>query len=191
MGIKVITPPSIEPVSLTDIKAHLNIGGSLDDTILTSYIKVAREWCEQYQNRAYITQTLELTLDRYPASIQDIPRPPLQSVSSIKYYDEDETEATFDSSRYMVDTSSFVGRIALLKNYTYPTTTLRTINGVVIQFVAGYGSLATDVPEMVRHAIKLLVGHLYENREDTVERTLENIPFGVKALLGMNRKWNV
>ena len=191
MAIKVITPPSVEPVSLTEIKAHLNIGGTLDDTILTAYIKVAREWCESYQNRAYITQTLELTLDDYPASIQDIPRPPLQSVTSIKYYDENQVEATFSNTKYMVDTSSFVGRIALLGSNLYPTTTLRTINGVVIRYVAGYGNAATDVPEMVKHAIKLLAGHLYEHREDTIERALENIPFGVKALLGMNRLWNV
>jgi len=189
MGVKVVVNPLLEPVSVTEIKEHLNISTNLDDSLLSAYITVAREYCENYQNRALITQTIEYTLDRYPKSVEDIPRPPLQSVSSIKYYDENQTENTFASEKYMVDNSSFVGRIALLKNFTYPTTTLRTVNGVVIRYVAGYGNNASDVPATVKQAIKLIVGHLYEHRENTVERALEEIPMGVKSLLDLNRLW--
>jgi uncharacterized phiE125 gp8 family phage protein len=191
MGIKIITHPAIEPVTLSEIKEHLRISYNDDDSLIETYITVAREYCEQYQNRAYITQTIEQTLDDYPSNIHELPRPPLQSVTSIKYTSDAGIEATYSSNNYVVDIASFVGRVALKNNLAYPTTTLQSIAGVKIRYVAGYGNTADTVPSMVKHAIKLIVGHLYENRENIVEKSLSEIPMGVKSLLDMNRKWNI
>jgi len=57
------TPPAIEPVTLEELKDHLRIDSADEDAVLTGLLAAAREWCEGFQNRAYITQTLQLWLD--------------------------------------------------------------------------------------------------------------------------------
>ena len=187
MGLKLITPPAAEPVTLQEAKEHLRITGSDEDALLTTFIEVAREYCEEYQNKAYITQTWDLSLDEFPESPYSLPKPPLQSISSIKYYDQDGTEQEFNATDYLVDTASVKGRISLAYGKTWPSVTLQPINGVVIQFVAGYGDATTDVPERIRNAIKVLIGQIYENREATDIKEHLEVPFAVHALLGLDR----
>lgn len=158
-----------------------------DDTLLTALIQAAREYVEGYQNRALCTQTLELVLDSWPVRDSiEIPKPPLQSVTSIKYKDSAGTESTWADTNYIVDPDSFLGRVVLADGISWPTATLYPAGGIRIQFVAGYG-LAADVPQTTRQAMLLLIGHLYENREAGTDRALTEIPFGVKSLLDMNR----
>jgi len=188
MGLILVTAPTEEPVSLADVKAHLRIDITDDDALLGTYITVARRFCERYQNRAYITQTWKLVLDDWPDDDEiELPYPPLQSVTSIVYYDTEDNDNTLATTVYMVDADSEPGRVTLKYNQTWPYTTLRPYNGIEITYVAGYGDATGDVPENVVHAIKLLVGHLYENREATGIRPLSEIPFTVKALLDLER----
>ncbi len=160
---------------------------SMEDEVLSGFIETARQSCEGYQNRAYITQVWDLFLDNFPDIPFNLPFPPLQSVTHIKYYDTDGTEYTFDSGDYQVSTAGFKGRISLGYGKTWPSTTLRPMDGVNIRFVAGYGDTAENVPQMFRTAIKLLTGHLYENRESTDIREHFEIPGTVKSLLGPDR----
>ena len=158
-----------------------------DDTLLTALIQAAREYVEGYQNRALCTQTWELVLDNWPIRDSiEMPKPPLQSVSSIKYKDSAGTEATWADTNYIVDPDSFLGRVVLADNISWPTVTLYPAGGIRIQFVAGYG-LAASVPQTTRQAMLLLIGHWYENREGSSERSMQEIPFAVKALLDLNR----
>ena len=187
MALKLITPPATEPISLTEAKLHLRVDGSDEDALISSLITAAREYCEAFQNRAYITQVWEITLDAFPRNLMVVPRPPLQSVDSIKYTDSSGTETTFDAENYIVDTDSEPGRIALAMNALWPTVTLQPINGVRVRFTAGYGD-ATKIPLMVKQAILLLIGHWYEHREGVLTGTIsKEIEFAVKALLGMER----
>ncbi|MBN1807189.1 MAG: phage head-tail connector protein [Sedimentisphaerales bacterium] len=185
MAWKVTTPPSVEPVTLNEAKLHLRVDHTDEDALITSLIKVAREWCENFQNRAYITQTITLTLDEFP-DVFTVPRPPLQSVTSIKYIDTDGVQQTLSSGIYDVDSQSEPGRIALAYGQSWPG--IRgDINSVEVVYVAGYGDTADNVPERVKAAIKLLAGHLYEHREMVSEMTLKEVPFSVKSLLGVDR----
>jgi len=63
MGLKQTVAPALEPVSLTEAKLHLRIDTTAEDVLISSLIKAARQYCENYQRRAYITQTWELWLD--------------------------------------------------------------------------------------------------------------------------------
>ena len=114
--------------------------------------------------------------------------PPLSSVTSIKYYDTDETVATFSSSNYIVDTHSEPGRIELQYSEVWPSTVLRPINGVEIIFVAGYGA-ASAVPDVIKHAIKILIAHCYENRELVIQTGAvpKGIPLSYHALCANKR----
>lgn len=190
MALKLKTAPAIEPVSLDEIKNHLrlDLDDLTEDDLLTTLIITAREWCESFQNRQYTTATWELWLDQWPLGDRlSIPLPPLQAVNSVKYYGTDNTEYTMPADDYFVDNKSEPGRLALAYGKTWPTTTLRPVNGICIEFDAGYGDAAASVPKRAKHAMSLLIGHLYENREAGVEKALQEIPFGVKSLLWQER----
>jgi uncharacterized phiE125 gp8 family phage protein len=189
MALKLITPPALEPVTLAEAKAHIRVDGNDEDALITSLITAAREYCEGFQNRSYITQTWGLWLDSFPSEDYiRIPLPPLQSVASIKYYGTDNAEYTMDAADYFVDDKSEPGRAVLAYNKTWPTTALRPANGVCIEFVAGYGDAASDVPQKAKQAILLLIGHWYANREAILTGSVsKEIEFAVKALLSMDR----
>ena len=174
--------------------AACEFGGSIvtntpsvdDSTLIESYITAAREYCENYQNRAYITQTWELWLDSFPrCDVLEVPLPPLVSVSSIKYYDVDDTEATMSSTLYFVDTKSEPGRICLNYGEQWPQTTLRPHNGVCVTFICGYGATSAYTPEKARLAMLLLIADYYANREagNASEKTIK----AVERLLMMER----
>ena len=92
MGLKLVSPPAIEPVSLAEAKAQLRLDTDADDVYVTALITVARERVELFLRRALIAQSFEYTLDQFPAnkyltyttSFINLPRPPLQSVEWIK-----------------------------------------------------------------------------------------------------------
>lgn len=173
---------------------------SAEDDLLTALITVAREYCEGFQNRQYITATWELWLDGFPSDgSTKIPLPPLQAVNSVKYFDTTNVEYTMSTADYFVDAKSEPGRVVLAYGKTYgktwPSTTLRPANGVCIEFKAGYGDAAADVPKRVTQAMLLLIGHLYMNREavhvSSSGTSIAEVPFAVKALLGLDRVWPV
>ena len=189
MATQLITAPATEPVTRAELQAHLRL--DTDDTsenhLLDALITAARQWAEDFQNRRYITQTYDLWLDDFPdEDYIRIPLPPLVSITSIKYYDTDDVEATFTSSYYFVDTKSEPGRVGLNYGEIWPTTTLRPINGVAVRFVAGYGEAAA-VPTKVKQSIKLICGHWYENRENTSTIEIKEVPLAAHALLWQDR----
>ncbi len=188
MALKLTTPPALEPVTLDEAKLHLRVDINYDDNLISGLIKSAREYCENFQNRAYYTQTLELTLDNFPSNNYIIlPRPPLQSVTSIKYKDSDGNETTLDQSKYIVDTDSEPGKVVLAYGESWPSFTPYPTGAVKIQYVAGYDDIAS-IPQMVKQAMLLLIGHWYENREATVAGTISReIEFAVHALLWPER----
>ena len=162
-GLKVITPPAIEPVTLEEAKLHLRVDGEDEDSLISNLIVAAREWCESYQNRAYVTQVLELALDRWPyGDTIELPRAPLQSVVKIEYIDDVDLEM-LDVDRYTVDDYAFVGRVVLNPGARWPAARLPAANGVKVLYVAGYGDAAEDVPQRIRQAIIALVAHWFDH----------------------------
>jgi uncharacterized phiE125 gp8 family phage protein len=174
MGLKLVDPPQTEPVTLAEAKAHLRLDTDADDAYVSALIQAARERVEMFLRRALITQTFEFTIDRFPvnvhparsASFIDVPRPPLQSIESIKYVDTAGIIQTVAPEDYVVDASSCeIGRVALAWNRFWPLTR-GSINNVVVRFVAGYGDAAGSIPQAIRQGILIEIANLYENRED-------------------------
>lgn len=186
MALKLIAAPATEPVTRTEAKSHLRVDTTAEDTLIDALITVARQHIEHELRRALVTQTWELVLDRWPAGgVLRLPLPPLASVTSIKYTDDDGAESTLSSGAYLVDTESLPGRVVLKNGQSWPAVTLAEANGVRVRFVAGYGGAAA-VPETIKAAMKLLIGTLYENRESVLVAqgvTVAEVPFGVQALL--------
>lgn len=175
MRLHVTTAPATEPLSLAEAKAHLRVDGTDEDTLITNLIEAARDVFEQETGRQVITATYRGSLDRFPVrSTIAIPKPPLQSITSITYLDSAGAIQTWAASEYTVSTFSgpfaLQGMIFPVANETYPDT-FPLPNAVTVNFVAGYGGASTDVPEGVRAAIKGIVGELFEQREGTIVGT--------------------
>jgi uncharacterized phiE125 gp8 family phage protein len=161
-----------------------------EDTCLTTLIKTARQICEDHQRRSYINRTYKYYLDEFPCSSEQeivLPNPPVSSITTIKYTNTDGTQYTWSSSEYQIDSYGFTCRLKPKYGYEWPSDTLQEMSGVEITYVAGYGATASTVPEKIRHAIMILCGELYENREDSDSVQKYNISWGVKALLGQDR----
>ena len=190
MSLILVTAPAMEPVTLIEAKLHLRVDHDTENTLINGYIELARLEVEKITRRALITQTWDLWMDAFPDDDElKLPKPPLQSITSIKYYDVNNVEATMSSSDYFVDMKSTPGRVGLASGKSWPGTALRDLSGVVIRFVAGYGSLNTDVPRNQRLAMMLLIGHYYENREASSQSVFQ-LPMGVEALLSDDRVWS-
>jgi len=159
------TAAGVEPVTTAEVKLHARVAHSVEDTLIAQWIKAARKLAEDYQHRSYVEQVYQMVYDGYPPRCFDFPRPPLVSVDSFKYYDTDDNENDFDSSNYFVDTVSEIGRLSLNDSVYWPTTILRPLNSVIIEFTTGYGDEAADVPDSVKNAIYLYCTFMYENRE--------------------------
>lgn len=176
-------PPILEPVTLNQVKSQLKFDLSDDspDDDINDLIPAAREWCEEYQNRAYITQTLELALDSWPCvNAIILPRPPLQSVISIEYTDNAGVTTTWSDSNYVVDDYSEPAKLVKAYGKLWPSVSLDVTNGIVIQYTLGYGLNPEDVPARIRQAIILLVAFWFENG-------VCDPPQGIKSLLALDR----
>lgn len=178
--------PAAEPISTADAKEHLRVTVSDDDSYIDDLVIAARKNLEGILDRKLITQTWDLYLDRWPAGDSIVlPFGSLQSVTSVKFYDRDDTEYTLSSSVYRVATWEVNGRVVLKDAQNWPSTTLRNVGGVVVRFVCGYGDAGSDVPEPLIHAMKLTIGHYYENRESVIIAqglTPVEVPDAAKAL---------
>ena len=170
--------PSQEPVTLAEAKKQLEILDS--DTVhndqISALITAAREEAEKVTGRVFITQTWTLTRDRFPDWRLPIPKPPLQSITSIKYIDTDGAQQEIDPSEYRVATNNTPGNVEPAYGEVWPTAQ-NTSEAVEIEFVAGYGD-PKDVPQRAKQAMLLMVAEWFERRT-----ALSEIPQAAMALL--------
>lgn len=186
VGVSVATAPAIEPLTLDDVRTHLRIDDNELDSKLLRLIRVARNHAESMTGRALITQTIDVTYDRWCTTIV-IPRGQLQSVTSVKYQDQDDAEQTLDTSVYRVVTAVDPGRIRLDYGQSWPD--LYPVDATItIRAVVGYGDAATDIPEEIIQGMLLLIGHWLENEEASIMAvSLQEIPIGVNDCFDQHR----
>ncbi len=160
------TPPAVEPVTLAEAKAHLRIEDAAEDALITALIVAARQWAEEYTGRAFINQTWQLWRDDWPETDWvELPRYPVVSVSQIQTFDDADAATTWNSANYFVDAARDFGRVVRRKAACWPLPS-RSAQGVLIEYVAGYGASPSSVPEAIRLAIRQIVAAWHENRGD-------------------------
>ena len=173
--LSLITAPASEPVTASEAKAHVRVDHTTEDTLITALITAARQGVEASTERQLISATWELWLDAFPESGEIwLPKPPLVSVTSVKYYDSDGVLQTLATSYYDVDAPAGPhaprGRVRLAYDQSWPTT--RSIaNAVQVRYVAGWANAAA-VPQELKQALLLRLGELYARREAGVAGTI-------------------
>ena len=182
-----VTAPTAEPVEVEEVKRHLRITDDFEDPLLKTYVTAARKLAEKATKRQLMTATYDLFLHAFPCEIV-LPRPPLQSVASVKYLDTGGTQTTLATSVYTTDTNRTPGRITLAYNQSWPS--IRAIeNTVEILYVCGY-TAAVNVPEGIRMGILMLTAHWWRHREAFVDKALLELPVGYEALFASDTNYS-
>jgi uncharacterized phiE125 gp8 family phage protein len=189
---RVVTEPAEEPVTLAEAKAHCRVLHSAEDDLLTALIVAARQYVEQFTWRALVTQVRELTLDSWPYAWRDgadtvrLPGGRVAAVGSVTYTASDGSEVVLGSGSYVAALTREPALVYPAWGVTWPT--LRDSRGAVrVRYTAGYGA-AEDVPQAIKQAMLLLVGHWYANRESVAVGTIATeLPQAVSALLSPYR----
>lgn len=152
---KTTTGPTIEPITLDELKTRLRITTCHFDAELSDLLKSARTTIESESYRRLITQTVEMHLQDFPGTYGDIEirLAPIQSITHVKYYDQNDTLQTVSSANYYADLTSVPPRIVLEESQSWPITQAARPNKVIITMQAGYGATAASVPAAARLAI--------------------------------------
>lgn len=188
--MRVITGPTVEPITIAEVKTQLGIlaDETGSDAIIARRITEARQWAEDYMQRALITQTQEIRLNEFPhfcgfaKDVIKLPFPNLLTVVSVKYIDVNGTEQTLSASDYVLDTYNLIGGIrpAYGVSWPYPRD---EINAVRIQYTCGYGATSASVPALIKEGLLLLVGH-WMNFQPNSENggSIFRVPFAIRDI---------
>ena len=209
MGYSLVTTtaPSEEPITAAEAKIHLRVDYSTEDGLIASLITAARRQAESETGRRFVTQTLTLGLVDFPRiwpwaiapgaeparhftfpgrfvpGVIDIPVEPVQSLTSVKWYDGTGTQQTMvDGTDFMTWLAHSPPIIYAAPGKLWPLTQIGRLNSVEVVFVAGYGSAAA-VPAEVKAAIYLTVGYWFENRGDGADPADLGLPPAALRLL--------
>jgi uncharacterized phiE125 gp8 family phage protein len=189
MALNLVVAPAQEPVSLVEAKLHCKEDGSDQDTLITIYLKAAREMAEHELGRVLMPQTWELTLDAFPSDEIELPITPIQSIASVKYQDPDDVEQTLGTSAYSLDKESIPGWLFPAADTSWPDT-IDAANAVRIRITAGYASAAL-VPDNIKLWILTHVATWFRNRESVNVGNIVNKMPSMDSLLDRYRVWRI
>jgi uncharacterized phiE125 gp8 family phage protein len=179
-----LTGPAIEPWSVAEAKSFLRAENDDDDTVIASLIAAARSHVEAMTRCGLIAQTWRFVLDRWPRDGRIKPgRGPLRSLVAVRVYDSAGSAASIDVGTFVIDKAG--GVIAPCWALPVPG---RTTAGIELDVEIGFGTAATDVPDVLRHAVRTLVAHWYENRGlIAIGQTVAIMPASVSAMIASYR----
>jgi uncharacterized phiE125 gp8 family phage protein len=191
MAIILHTPPNDLPLSVEDAKLHLRIDHVEEDDKIQSLIKSARNYVENAWDCALCPQTMRLTLDAFPSGmgIIELPRRPLLAVSSITYIDSsgDDVELDEDEYKVCIGGGAMHGRIVPSYGNHWPVAR-KELDAVTIEYDAGFATVdgeeyTANVPDDIKSALLLIIGHHYKERDQSITGTIAEIPMNAHDLL--------
>ncbi|WP_110032083.1 head-tail connector protein [Hoeflea marina] len=173
-------PPLVEPLSLADLKTHLRLETAEEDALLGDLIAAARGHLEAVTGLALISQGFRLSLDDWPAAkVIHLPRFPVQSIDGIRIFDAAGLAQPVPLAGMLLDSESRPARLVLAR-MPLPG---QAINGIEIDFSAGFG-MATEVPPELRRALLLHAALMYEFRGSVpVAMQPAAVPAGYERLI--------
>ena len=183
------TAATSDPISLDRVKRSLGLDNVIDfDTTLQELIQSATNAVSNDLGRALVNTTYTLYLQNWPGREIQLPYPPLVAVDSVKYYgDATETLDTFASSSYTVSTAGDPGVVWVNEDKDWPSLMNRP-NPIEIQFQAGYGSNADDVPAAIQAAVTMTAAYFFEQPIPVITGTIATeLPLGASRLIDSER----
>lgn len=158
--------PAEEPVSLAEARAFLRLDDAAEDALVTTLVTAARLHVEGTTARALIAQAWRKVLDCWPTDrAVRLPVAPLLSLTAVTAYDEAGTPHVLELGQFELEPAT---PLLLLPADIAGVPALRERQGIEIDYVAGYGATAANVPADLKQAVLLLVAYWFEHRDLTV-----------------------
>jgi uncharacterized phiE125 gp8 family phage protein len=178
--------PALEPLSLDEMRVYLRLETSEEDGLILSLIKAARNAVEQGARRALIAQKWRIRLARFPREGQvRLPVSPILSLDAVRTFDALGNPVLLDPALFRLD-----GAVLCISPNHLPADGFGA--GVEIDLTAGFGAQATDVPEALRQAMRMLVAHYYEHRADALhEESVAHFPAAIAAAVAPWRRMRI
>lgn len=175
------TPPAAEPLTLAEVRAHLRLDDTQEDALLSSLIATAREHLERETGLCLMAQAWRLYLDDWPADgIIRIAKSPVQAIQTVTVFDADGAPLHVPPEDHLLDGAGRPARL-WLRNPPAPG---QTLNGIEIEFSAGFGEAGTDVPDTLKRAMLIHVGHMFAFRGVvSPDQQPAGIPAGYERLI--------
>ncbi len=172
MALLLTTPPTAEPLTLAEVKAHLRLAINDDDAYLSTLITTARRAIESRYGLVLMPQVWALFADSWPGDgVFQIPLWPVQSILSLTVFADDDTAATIDPAHFYLDAATRPARVALRRGRVFAPPG-RNINGIKLSLSAGFGADASAVPSEIKQGLLATIADWYQNRGDEGGGTL-------------------
>lgn len=186
--------PVAKPVSLEEARLHCRVDANDDDAVISAFIDAAIVHLDGWSGllgRCIVNQGWRVSFSAWPACRAILLPFPDVSAATVKYLDASGVEQTVDADLFdrLEDERGTI--IRFRDTFSYPVIVNDRGDGVRVEFTAGYGATAGNVPASIRTAILLMVAHWYANRETVTDGTLSEIPFGASALIAPFRRVGV
>jgi uncharacterized phiE125 gp8 family phage protein len=181
MNYRLVTGPATEPLTYSEVKAFLRLNDDSEQTFVTTLITIARQIVEGQTWRPLISQSWALQFDASELNlfISNINKAPIISIDSVTYYDVNNALQTLSPTLYETD---IYGNPARFRLKSIPSVYDR-MGALIVNFVCGYTNAAA-VPQAIKQAMLLIIGHLYENRSDVLTGTqINEMPLASRYLL--------
>lgn len=184
--------PAAEPVTLAEAKAFLRVDGAAEDSFIGTLITAARLHIEGTTGRVLISQSWRTVCDDWPdGRTVKLPVAPMLSLTEIRVYDAAGDATVLALAQFQPETKTTPAHIFL------PATIagmplMRDRAAIEIDYVAGYGTVPTDVPQDLRQALLTLVGYWFEHRDAVViAGSGAVVPGGFDKLIASYRQINL
>ncbi len=181
-----LTPPSLEPVTLSEAKVFLRLDETAEDGLLATLITAARLMIEAASGRFLIDQSWRLVLDRWPAGGEiRLPLSPVGAITAARVYD------LLGAAQPVAPGSLQLERVAdppVVRVVGEVPEIGRAHGAIEIDVVAGYGATADAVPALLRQAVLRLAARWFEQRGDVVGRDAQALPVEIMTLLAPFRR---
>lgn len=191
-----IAEPAAPPVGVDEFKAHMRIEHAEEDALIAGYLDAATGYLDGVEGllgRALVTQKWAQSFESFGAAGGRghlLALEPGVALDAVRYFDSDGAARDADEADFEVVLSSLGYRVRPKSGVSTPATARRD-DAVTFEYTVGYGA-ADKVPAPIRHAILLLAGHYYENREAVAAGVaVAELPLGVKRLVAGYRRRRV
>lgn len=184
MYTKIVTPETTFAITLKQLKDHLRIDVGDEDALLTNLMIAAHDLVVNYLGKSLTTRTIRAYYNNWRQAFT-LPSSPVQSITSVKYYDNTGSSTAVSSDVYYFTPGDSYSKLVKYDSEVWPSADLRLTYGIEIEYVAGYGDTPSDIPFGIRQGVLHTAAAMYENREDN------SLPILAQSILGPYKEMNV
>ena len=182
MTVEITGTPDLDSIiTVAQLKEHLRVDHTDEDTLIEAYRDAAIAWVEDYCN----TRLGDVTAVGYIDFFYNVRLPigPVNSIASVQYKDTANATQTLATTKWWADIKTKAARITF---DSVPDLYDDTFNAVQVNMSVGYAE--ADIPKPFITAIRWMVAHLYEQRQPVVAGTIATtLPLGLYAILNPYR----